>query len=278
MAAEKKRLKQRFIDIVYVIAYYYMDGVFYLSKAPVLGGFFEYMATRKRLTVVTVPINAKLQDKSAILPFDTVKGLVDNASYVAARDTCLCRSSHDCGGYPKELGCIYLGEGARTIKYNTKEISKGEALERLERSRSLGLVINLVWSTDEFKLLGADAEKTLEVCSCCPCCCLMFKTRNASKAYTDSILGFGIGKVMNAEKCVRCRGCERACPFKAITMEMERGPIIDAGRCKGCGRCETACKMGLLKVFPLEENGLNLSGERTPSAGDQVDKFMSMVK
>ena len=153
-----------------------------------------------------------------------VRQLVDSAAYVAIADTCLCREAHHCKDYPASPGCVYLGEGARTIKHRTKEATKQEAIEWLEKARSMGLVTNLVWSSVEFRAIGADAARTLEVCSCCPCCCLMFKTRNASKAYMGNILGFGTAQVVNADGCTHCTNCEQACPFKAIHVDIRGGP------------------------------------------------------
>jgi ferredoxin len=51
--------------------------------------------------------------------------------------------------------------------------------------------------------------------------------------------------------CTACGECERACPFRAITIS-DDGPAINPDRCKGCGRCETACSEGVLSVHPLE--------------------------
>ena len=268
------------VDIVYGSAYYVAILFLRLSKLPVIGKPFEALGTRSRFSVITVPMNVKVRETSAIMPFDAVRRLVEEASYVAIADTCLCRQTRRCKEYPASPGCVYLGEGARTIKYKVREAGKQEALEWLERARSMGLVTNVIWSSVEFKALGADAARTIEVCSCCPCCCLMFKTRNASRAYMDGILGFGVARPVNAEECTHCTNCESACPFKAIRVDIHDGPIIDTGRCKGCGRCETVCRAKVLKVFPAEPNGdfSNSCERRCANTAEYMERFLAMVR
>ena len=273
-------LPDALVGLAYYAAYRAAELFFRLSRLPFVGRLFEAPGAAGRFTVVTVPVNTKLQDTSAILPFDMIRQLVDSAAYVAIADTCLCREAHHCKDYPVSPGCVYLGEGARTIKYRTKEATKQEAIEWLERARSLGLVTNLVWSSVEFRAIGADAAHTLEICSCCPCCCLMFKTRNASKAYMENILGFGVCKVVDADGCTHCTNCEQACPFKAIRVDIHDGPIIDESRCKGCGRCESVCRAKVLKVFPAEPDGdFSNSCERsTANAEEYFERFLAMVR
>jgi Pyruvate/2-oxoacid:ferredoxin oxidoreductase delta subunit len=273
-------LRDRLVDMVYGAAYYTAVFFLKLSRLPVIGRPFEALAAGARLKVVTVPVGIKMQGASAILPPDMVTALVEAASYVAIADTCLCRQAHQCKDYPITPGCIYLGEGARTIKYKTRQAGKKEALEWLEKARAMGLVTNVIWSSVEFEALGANASRTVEVCSCCPCCCLMFKTRDASRAYMDNILGFGICRVTDAEACARCTNCERACPFKAIHVDMHAGPGVDEARCKGCGRCEAVCRAKVLKVFSKVNKG-DFSDSckcSTPNAGDMMERFLAMVR
>ncbi len=273
-------LRGTLVGLGYAIAYRMALLFFSLSKLPVVGRLFEAPVAARRFTVVTVPVNAKLRETSAILPFDMIRRLVDSAAYVAIAEHCVCREAHSCKDYPSSPGCVYLGEGARSIKYRTRQASKQEAVEWLERARSLGLVTNVVWSSVEFEAIGANPSRTVEICSCCPCCCLMFKTRDASKAYLDNILGFGTARVTSPDSCTRCTNCEAACPFKAVRVDMHEGPAVDATRCKGCGRCVDACRAGVLKVLPNENPGAitDAYGHSTPNAHVFVERFLDMVK
>ena len=231
--------------------------------------------------MITVPVDLKLQSESAILTFDAVRRLVESASYIAGLDVCICRESHGCKDYPVDIGCLFLGEGARTIRYaGAREFTKDEALDRLDRAKRLGLVNNVIWSSNEMKILGVDEKRTVEICSCCPCCCLMFKTRDGSRAFTDSFKGFGVCKVVNADECTHCTNCERACPFKAIRANRQSEPYIDVSICKGCGRCEIACKHAVLKVFPLYDHQLNeqVNGVHISDVTDDFNRFLAMVR
>jgi Pyruvate/2-oxoacid:ferredoxin oxidoreductase delta subunit len=258
-----------------------------LSRLPLAGVIIDRMATKKRLKVltipagpaagmVTIPVGAALKSNPAVLPFDAAKRLIEASSYIAVTDVCMCREAHDCKEYPVDLGCLFLGQGARRMSRHggMRAITRDEALAHLDRARSLGLVNNLIWSTVELNALGADPASTVELCSCCPCCCLAFKTRGASRAFIDGIAGFGISKVLDPGDCTRCTNCEHVCPFDAIHVDMRDGPRVDPDRCKGCGRCETACKPRVLKIFPVE------AAERaTPLPGTMYfEEFLAMVK
>ncbi len=271
-------LHDRLVDLVYGAAYHGATFFIALSRIPVIGRPFEALGSGARLKVVTV--GRTVQGASAILPPDAARRLVEAASYVAIADTCLCRQARQCKDYPASPGCIYLGEGARTIRYNMRPATKEEALGWLTEARSMGLVTNVIWSSIEFDAIGALASRTVEVCACCPCCCLVFKTRGASRAYLDNILGFGVCKVTDADACARCTNCERACPFGAIRLDLHTGPSVDEARCKGCGRCEAVCRAKVLKVFPHGDDGdFSSSCKRsTPDAGDIMERFLAMVR
>ncbi len=268
------------VNLAYGAAYYMAVLFFWLSRIPVIGKLFEAPATGARFKVVTVPVENKARGVQAISPFDLARRLVEEASYVAMADACVCRQAHKCADYPDTPGCIYLGEGARAIKHRVRPAARQEALGWLEKARSVGLVTNVIWWPVEFEALGADPARMVEICSCCTCCCLMFKAGNASKAYTENILGFGVCRVIDADACARCTNCERACPFKAIHVDLHAGPGVDEARCRGCGRCEAACRSKVLKVFPGENqhDNNNQRNRSTPNADDMMERFLAMVR
>lgn len=281
MPAVGERLSDRVISLLSSLVYHIALLCIHLSKVPVIGQAVGKLAGGRHLRVVTIPMDARLHSESAILPYDAVRRLVESASFIVGLDECMCRESHDCMDYPKDLGCLFLGEGARTIKYKgARAVTKDEALDRLERAKRLGLVNNIIWSGGELKIMGADEKKTVELCSCCPCCCLMFKTRDASRAFMDSIKGFGVCKVIHMDECTHCTNCLYACPFRAIYVNAHDGPWIDNARCKGCGRCEIACKHAVLKVFPLCPQDIPASeiGLHKSDAEVSIERFLAMVR
>jgi NAD-dependent dihydropyrimidine dehydrogenase PreA subunit len=242
------------------------------SRIPLLGRLLDGLASPGRVKAVTVPVGASIKADPAVLPYDAARRLIESAGYILGLDSCMCRDSQGCRDYPHDIGCLFVGEGARGMAKSgmARQVSAAEALERLDRARSLGLVVNLIWLRPELRMMGADVSRTVEVCFCCPCCCIAVRTRNGSKAFVDAIAGLAVSRPANPGACTRCTNCELACPFKAIKVDIREGPVIDAERCKGCGRCELACKQGVLKVSP-------------PDGGDgrgvaYVEEFLAMVK
>jgi len=199
----------------------------------------------------TIEAGVRIRSTPVVLTPDVAQALIDGAAYISLAPRCPCREERHCPGYPADIGCLYLGEGARGIVAggNAVEIGRQEAVEHLGRARELGLVPMVLWTSAELRSLGADAARALELCSCCPCCCITRRTGDGMKAYVDGITGLGIARA--GEGCVACGECERACPLGAITI-LEDGPAVNADRCKGCGRCARVCEQGILQVFPLE--------------------------
>ncbi|MFH1245371.1 MAG: (Fe-S)-binding protein, partial [Candidatus Omnitrophota bacterium] len=49
--------------------------------------------------------------------------------------------------------------------------------------------------------------------------------------------------------CLGLGNCARACPFKAITIDVETNlPVVDAHLCTGCGQCLAACPRKLITL------------------------------
>lgn len=247
-----------------------------LSGLPVLGRAIDLIAARCRLKVVTVPVGATFTRSPAVLHIEAAKQLVEASSYIVRTNTCVCRESQHCRDYPDDLGCLFLGTGARKMSLHGRvhPITKEAALAHLDRAKELGLITNVIWSSVELTALGVDPSHTVELCSCCPCCCLAFKTRHASLAFLDGIAGFGVAQVTSVDDCTRCTNCVHACPFKAITVDMQYGPTIDARRCKGCGRCEAVCGPRALEIVPFEPEK-----SATPLPGTMyLTEFLEKVK
>ena len=212
-----------------------------------------------------IPVGLRIKSRPVVLTTETAEQAVREASFVSLAHQCICRAERKCQNYSPGLGCLYLGEGARGIvaKGNAREITVGEGIDVVRQARELGLIHMILWTSGELRALGGDADHALELCSCCPCCCINRRTGDGMQAYIDGMTGLGIARA--DEGCTSCGDCERACYFKAIYIG-EDGPEIYADRCKGCGKCEIACREGVLKVYPLEQVSIFDNGwEQIPS-------------
>jgi len=57
---------------------------------------------------------------------------------------------------------------------------------------------------------------------------------------------------IDADKCVGCSACLRACPAGAITGALKQPHAIDPSKCIACGSCRTACRFGAVTVSGRE--------------------------
>ncbi|MDR2666797.1 MAG: 4Fe-4S binding protein [Holosporales bacterium] len=51
--------------------------------------------------------------------------------------------------------------------------------------------------------------------------------------------------IIDRQKCVACRACERICPCKAIKIDKYE---FNKNKCAYCGLCEKACIRGAIKI------------------------------
>ena len=225
----------------------------------------------------SIPVGLRLKTHPVVLPTDLAERVVRKSSYLSLAKTCVCRVEHSCQNYPAGLGCLYLGDGAKGIvtRGNAVEVTVDQALEVVRQARAMGLVHLVLWTSGELRSLGADASKALELCSCCPCCCINRRIGDGERAYVDGITGLGIARPDG--DCTFCGDCVLSCLFNALVID-EDGPTVNPDRCKSCGRCETACRHGVLKVYELEHvPSYDCGWEMIPAEAylDQIKKIVT---
>lgn len=212
-----------------------------------------------------IEVNADIEiPKDLILPSEVLKEMIKKSRYHFIMDSCICRISTDCKDYPHDIGCLFLGKGAKRVSSNLgRLVSKSEALEHVDKSQEAGLV-NIIGRNkiDSVWLNTGPKEELLSICSCCPCCCLWRMTpelpENLGKSLSPMV---GVEIRFNEDICNGCGNCAKnICFVEAIHIENGKSKI-DMKRCRVCGRCAEICSNNAIKV-QIDDNAVKNSIER----------------
>ncbi|MBC7260587.1 MAG: 4Fe-4S ferredoxin, partial [Chloroflexi bacterium] len=118
-----------------------------LTRWPLIGNVMQHwLAEGDDLIYLTrdqvVPIHQALETpESMVLPSQVVDYFIERSSYHWVMNFCICREAEQCQNYPRDLGCLFLGEAASRINPKLgRRVSKEEALAHVQRCREAGLV------------------------------------------------------------------------------------------------------------------------------------------
>jgi hypothetical protein len=163
----------------------FSSGLSLLSRVrPLFSLALRILTGRKRdIRGPLAPVNARLGSAVQVaLKREELIRLISESPAVARVEECLCRTVGGCTTHPKELGCLLLGEAARSLHPGLgRLVGREEALAHAERALCLGLAPTAVRMRSEALLWSLEAEGFLTVCFCCPCCCLMYKAGGAKR-------------------------------------------------------------------------------------------------
>ena len=223
---------------------------------PVLGPVVAKIAlplfSRRNLNISYIPIDEPLSPSvTSLLPVQVVETLVERSSHHAIIKRCTCRDARQCKEHPIELGCMFLGEGARDIDSRiARHVSKKEAIEHLHKTVHHGLVPmvgrvkidNYIWGV-------RDTGKLVTLCFCCQCCCtILTSLKYLPKDALGSVVTLEGVQVKTAlDLCDGCGICADGCPAGALqinNLKVER----DVQKCKTCGRCVAVCPQNAVSV------------------------------
>ncbi len=91
-----------------------------------------------------------------------------------------------------------------------------------------------VFNIQRFSVHDGDGIRTTVFFTGCPLSCRWCHNPEG-ESFSPSLM-------YNAEKCVGCGACERACPKKAITLDISsRRAVVDFDKCDVCGMCVPYC-------------------------------------
>jgi ferredoxin len=207
--------------------------------------------------------------ESMVLPSQVVDYFIEKASYHWIMNFCICREAEKCQNYPRDLGCLFLGEAASRINPKLgRHVSKEEALEHVRRCREAGLVHLIGRNKLDTVWLGVGpGDRLLTICNCCPCCCLWRVLPYVAPAIGDQVHRMPGVTVMVGEGCTGCGTCTQdVCFVDAIHLVEGRAVISDA--CRGCGRCVSICPEGAIRITISNEQIVDEIIQRISSVVD----------
>ena len=210
-------------------------------------------------STVVMPLNVDVTEESekVVIPLDLIKESLKDVTFIAGMDECLCRQANDCKDYPKDFGCLFLGEAGRVVvKHNLgRELTYEDACARVDKAAEYGLMGQAVWVEVEQLLWGIrndQMDKFLEICFCCPCCCIAMRlARNATSKERHRFHPSGWTAVPDRTKCIGCQKCltgQNGCPVEAISIGSDGKVVIDQEICVGCGICKRRCPADAISI------------------------------
>jgi hypothetical protein len=196
-----------------------------------------------------IPVNADIElPKGTVAPVSIIEHFIEEASCHVSLKKCPCRTEMKCEHYPRDLGCTFIGEGARHIdeRMGTR-LSKQEALDKLHKASEMGLVSVLGRFKGDAMALGVkDDARLMTICHCCGCCCVSTSLHLASPEVWDVVERLEGTTVTVDGECTGCGACVKSCIFKQV--EVVDGVAVIGEGCKGCGRCAVACKSSAITI------------------------------
>lgn len=230
---------------------------------PLLGRGLGYFFRGDRAHFIPVGKSLEVAESRA-LPGRRVEELIIASPFRFLLFRCPCRSLEHCGRYPAEIGCLFLGEGAREIDSAIgRAATVEEALSHHREALARGLIPmvgKLRW--DSIWLGVQRADRLLTICHCCECCCYFKLYRHLPPEVAGSLRKLEGLEVRVEEGCDGCGVCVEGCFIGA--MSLREGKAVVGGQCRGCGRCAVVCPKKAVRVF-------------APNSGP-LDDFLPTVK
>jgi ferredoxin len=221
----------------------------WMGNQPGIGSVLSPAFSPKIHQVTMLPVNEPIaQGEQTVLPYTLLEQLVEYAGARFIMNECVCRRLESCQSHPIDLGCIFLGDGARRIHPALGRLCDvDEALQHLSRGRQAGLYPLIAHTVLDAFTLGIPYKRMLTVCFCCECCCLVQRgLRQGPPALLKAIEPLPGLRIFVNNNCSACGNCIEACPMQAISLISHTARIDE--QCKSCGVCLNACPSGAIKI------------------------------
>lgn len=193
----------------------------------------------------TIPIPAAIAVEQTVMPYEAARQIIRDQDKIVAAP-CICRKEHQMAGKgcdkPLE-SCLVFGAGAAYYEENRlgRPIDHAEALRILQRAEQAGLVLQ-----------PSNAQKAVNICTCCGCCCQILKNLKRLPRPAEFVAS-NFFAVVNAERCTGCETCLEHCQMDAILMQ-QGSAVISRERCIGCGLCVPTCPDTAIRLVEKPED------------------------
>jgi NAD-dependent dihydropyrimidine dehydrogenase PreA subunit len=227
-----------------------------------LGADFPLAATNcVRPVCHIVPVSPDVVDGD-MAPYTNWRDTINNAEKFAL-SPCQCRLERDVLGTatctPEEHdreSCISMGEAAEYFieRGIGREITKEEALEKVEGNVKKGMVVEQLFS-----------KKCEVLCQCHSDCCKLLSTYYALGGTGNMMQNISFYELQyDVDTCIKCGACVDQCPMKAITLDPDKGCAM-APQCVRCGQCATVC--------PVSARSLKAKDTTLELPDDMIDDY-----
>lgn len=213
------------------------------------GLFWKAFLKTKVSQMRTIPIEKSLADQKTVASFEKIRDLVLDSTGPFAVYECACRkgarlANHPCQRTSRTETCMSVGKAAETILEFGKgrQISRDEALDILAQNQEDGLVLQ-----------PSNTQTADFICSCCGCCCGIFRLHKAIPN-PAGIWATNFYARVDPDVCTGCGTCVDICNVAAAKLD-EEGNVaaIDTKRCLGCGNCVARCPVDAISLLPREQ-------------------------
>ncbi len=187
-------------------------------------------------------------DLTLVLDYEKAGHIIETASCITL-GTCYCRHKMEhldkACDFPQDV-CLTFNALAKSLAKHgvAREISRGQALDVLQRCVSLGLV-----------QLGDNVQDGVNfMCNCCGCCCEALTSYERLR-YAPKFASNFVARI-DAAHCTGCGICERKCPVKALSIATTgrgRVAVINREICIGCGVCKRFCPRQCIELERLQQ-------------------------
>jgi UDP-glucose 4-epimerase len=250
-----------------------------LGKLPALGSLFAGKTspeTNEAILLPSVPTRVLPVGheigvtESVALPYPLLAPLIEQATARTVLNECPCRRAERCTTYSRDVGCLFLGDGAAQIAPGIgKPVSRNAALAHVKRAMGAGLMPTVLHSTFDAYLLDIPYRRMLAICFCCDCCCsVRHSLKVDAPGFRDTVVRLPGLTVEVTPSCTGCGACLPVCPVLAISLHESTSETdahrtssvkrrsrarIDLERCKGCGRCVSTCPSSAIHVHQADQ-------------------------